>query len=105
MTVYGLWNGGASYSEGEIPNDLEEFRSMMEAVRAFEDRYNSNGSYMLDTYYVNRENKPVYFPTVSEDSTMKIYLYDPRESDDGNPNPDRIISFGPRMGVRVKAVR
>jgi hypothetical protein len=83
-----LWYGGASYGAC-IEDDLETFGSLAELRHAFARR-------LGDAYY----------PCVSDDTPDNggpegyVYLYDPRGVDD--PYPDRLISFGPRGGVRVE---
>lgn len=106
MIVYGLWHGGDSYSESDGFDSLEKFPSIEFAKWEFGERYDSNGQRTVEFFYVDPNKKDVstYVPAVNESATMKLWLTDPRESDDGNPYPDRIIEFGPRMHVRVRKV-
>ena len=86
-----LWHGGSSYEVGYIDEDTEEFPSLAAAKDAFAGRADT-----LETYY----------PCVSEDTpedggpSAQVFFADPREFAD--PYPDRVLSFGPRGGVRVE---
>lgn len=100
MEVYGMWWGGESYSEGDM-DSLEKFPSIEDAKYQFWLRYASNGKGPVLFDYVNRNRNYTFVPTVTESSTLKLYFYNPTNDDNG---PDRIISFGPRKGVRVEKV-
>jgi hypothetical protein len=98
MAVFALWHGGPSFSNGSIENgDLEKFRSIRDARTALAWRYESNGSMLCAFDYVDREPTKVYVPSVTTDSTMDVYMYDPREACD--PCPSLRLSFGPRGGI------
>lgn len=97
--VYGLWYGGSSYSAPEM-RDLEEFVSKRAATAVFHERANTSGGYTLNTYFTDRENTPVAFPAVGEDTEMQIFTYDPRVSVD--PYPSYLLKVGPKGGVRVE---
>ena len=98
MKVYGLWHGGhGSYSEPEH-SDLEVFSSLADAMAQLATRYHS-GRWNTFTYADGRTDT-ADTPAVSETSSMWIFLADPRASDDGDWYPDRVLSIGPRGGVR-----
>lgn len=97
--VYALWHGGSSYSLSSIENkDLECFGSIREAKSHLRWRYESNGHTPCTFGFVDREPTSVYVPSVTTDSTMDVYKYDPREVCD--PSPDFRLVFGPRGGIR-----
>jgi hypothetical protein len=96
-TVYALWHGGSSYSQGELDQDLEVFDSITAAKAEFETRYRS-GRYNTFTYADGRSNRDDT-PAVDESASMFVYLADPRG--DSDPYPDRLIEIGPRGGVKV----
>jgi hypothetical protein len=104
MTVYALWHGGSSYGWGD-ENDLERFDSIKAAGEALLARERNGGYYMHDFDYVNREPDAVMTPVV-EDSRMHVYLALDQDDDGrfllhGN-GPDRILSIGPRGGLRIE---
>lgn len=78
MSVYGIWWGGMNYSVPSVDGDVEIFDSIEAAAEECEKRYEVGHMYPLDTFYLDRENSPVRFPAVSDDSSMMIYLSDPR---------------------------
>lgn len=78
MSVYGTWWGGMNYSVPSIDGDVEIFDSIEAAAEECERRYEVGHMYRLDTFYLDRDNRPTYFPSVSDDSSMMIYLSDPR---------------------------
>lgn len=97
--IYVLWHGGPSYSHGSIENkDLESFRSIRDARSALMERYESNGSFLCKFDFVDRDADKVYVPSVTTDSTMDVYMYDPRDTAD--PYPDFRLMFGPRGGIK-----
>jgi hypothetical protein len=89
MECWMLWHGGSSYAHGYIPEDLEHFKSLTEAVSAFDRRADS-----WETFY------PCVERTEPEEGgpSAWIFLAEP----DGDPYPDRIIEFGPRGGIHVE---
>lgn len=96
MRVFGLWWGGSSYGQGHLDRDLEEFESVEHAKKVFYSR--RYGIHPQSTFYVERENSPVGFPAVDEDSVMWLYYRDPRGEHD--PYPDVRLTFGPRGGIK-----
>lgn len=98
MAVFAVWHGGSSYSVGDISAHLEKFASIAAAKRVFAERARTSGAFPLSTYFVNRENTPVRFPAVDENTSMDVYAYDPRETAD--PYPDFRLVLGPKGGVR-----
>lgn len=94
--VYGLWYGGASYSYGDM-DSLEVFDSITDAKWQLAERYHSNGKRPVDFKYADGREFSTYTPAVTESSTIQLFFYDPREDNNG---PDRVLYFGPRMGVR-----
>lgn len=102
MKVYGLWHGGYSYGPPCLDNDLEIFDSIAEAKHQFWLRWH-DGFYSKQKFVFARSiiiPQYAYTPTVDESATMWLYLYDPREVID--PYPDRIITIGPREGIRME---
>ena len=85
MKVWGMWHGGSSYAVGSVDEDTEEFSSLQAAKDALYDREKR-----FDPYY----------PCV-EDSEMQVFFSDPRGNSD--PYPDRILTIGPRGGVRAES--
>jgi hypothetical protein len=85
VKVYMIWQGGINYAVSDIA-DAEEFPSLAAAVAEFTHR--ASGT---DPYY----------PCV-EGSEGHIFHYDPRIASGGDHYPDRIITSGPRGGVRVE---
>src|SRR5688572_27353451 len=97
--VYALWHGGPSYSTSSIEDgDLESFPSIRAAKCALLDRYESGGSSTCEVRYVDKAHERTLFPSVTTDSTMDVFTYDPREVVD--PSPRFRLVFGPRLGVR-----
>lgn len=95
MRIYGMWHGGAGYSYGDMPNDIEAFTSLTHAKDVLREREDNSGRYELDTFYVHRDNSPVRMPAV-EGSSMDLY---------GNASggePYARLTFGPRGGVKVE---
>lgn len=84
MKVWMIWQGGPNYAVSDIA-DAEEFSTLYDAVFAY--RWRASG---IDPYY----------PCV-EGSEGHLFFYDPRLASGGDHYPDRIISKGPRGGVRV----
>jgi hypothetical protein len=98
--VFVLWSGGSSYGSPDM-DDLEVFGSLTAAKNAFADRYADGSSWVQDFPYVNRAPQCTYVPAVDRDAWMNVYLADPTNSDD--PYPDRLITFGPKGGVRSES--
>jgi len=91
MKCYGLFHGVGNYSTYITNRDIEEFNSIADAKHAFWVRAD------FDSYY----------PCVDMTMEMQISFEDPRT--DGSDidfiefgYPDRIISLGPRGGVKVE---
>ncbi len=97
MTVYGLWHGGASYAPSGLEH-LERFGSIAEAKRELGEREGSRGPHHFD--FVNREPEATETPCV-EGSSMWLFFALPEGPD---PYPDRILTIGPREGVRMENV-
>lgn len=99
MIVYALWDGGAGYSSPAIPDHVERFDSLADAKDAFYARH--MGAVIRCPFaYVNREPISVYTPLTDASARMQVFFYDP--TDERDPYPDRIITFGPRGGIRVE---
>lgn len=92
MIVYGLWNGGANYSDGTAPQDMERFRGVAHASYVLRQRERNGGHVYLPTYYVLRENATVLFPCV-QGSSMDLY------PDPEGGEPWARLTIGPRGGV------
>lgn len=92
---YGIWHGGYSYAMGEH-DDIEEFDSIADAKRTFESRC-YNGLFAKQEFrYVHRPHESLYCPAVDA-SECRIFLY----TDPDGGLPEKIISYGPRGGVKV----
>lgn len=97
-----MWHGGASYSAPSIPDDVEIFPSLADAVAEFDNRAAGRALYHYadgrtddtETDAVSRK------PAENGGPTMTVWHYDPREERD--PYPDRVIEFGPKGGILVK---
>ena len=87
MKVYGIWYGGSSYVVPSIYNedDIEEFDSLEDAKGTLYSRHNGCGGYT---------------PCVTDESEIHLWRENPYET--GQEYPDKIISFGPRGGIRVE---
>ena len=106
MKVFALWHGGSSYSVGGLEY-LEKFDSLAAAKEEFYERYHYSRGYFQyaeETEYITSGSTGT--PTVSESASMEIFLGDLEEIHGGRANgdlyPDRVISFGPQMGVRIE---
>ena len=103
MKVFALWHGGSSYSVGGLEY-LEKFDSLAAAKEEFYERYHYSRGYFQyaeETEYITSESTST--PTVSESASMWIFLGDIEDiGRDGDLYPDRVISFGPQMGVRIE---
>jgi len=86
MQVYAIFHGGRSYSTYWTARDVEQFDSLREARSVFEARAD------FDPYY----------PCTDEGAEMWLFFYNPVEEGSliSDPYPDRILSLGPRGGVR-----
>ena len=93
MKVWATFHGGYNYGESWIPflvKDVEEFDSLQSAK---------------DTFWRRCDFDP-YYPCTDESAEMQVFLANPINEDD-QPNdyfadvyPDRIITVGPRGGIR-----
>lgn len=93
MTVYGLWCGGSSYSNGDPSKDMEVFNSITHAGRVLRHRETHNsGRYPLDTFYVHREREPVCMPAV-HGSSMQLF------ADADGREPIMKLKIGPMGGL------
>jgi hypothetical protein len=89
--IFGLWNGGSSYADGYLDNDLERFESI-DTARAALDSRAINGHWCLQDFdYVNRPAERALCPTV-EGSYMDLYFADP--TGDTDPVPDMRLKQG-----------
>jgi len=97
MKVFALWHGGSSYSQGSLEKYLETFDSLKAVKEELRDRYDGKA---YQTWASGQTPNWCYTPTVSDNSSFWVWIEDPRDMDD--PYPDRIVSFGPKMGVRIE---
>ncbi|GAA2653585.1 hypothetical protein [Nonomuraea recticatena] len=96
MRVYGLWFGGASYTNPD-DSDLEEFASITDAREKLLDRY-WRGCWQRSRFnFVARTPTDTLTPGVALSS--EILLYRSRDSLDC---PGWRLSFGPRGGARLE---
>jgi hypothetical protein len=83
-----LFHGGHSYSASSVHDDTPEFFDTLEAAKwAFESR----------TVGFDRR-----YPCTDETAEAWLFAADPRKT--GCEYPDRIITLGPRNGVRLERV-
>lgn len=87
MQVYAVFSGGVNYSTGSVYNaeDVEVFASLKSAG---------------DTLWSRRAGRDSYYPNVDDTAQMSVYFADPRPT--GQEYPDRVITVGPRGGIRVE---
>ncbi len=93
MKVTMLWHGGASYS-APYPDDAEDFNSLREAAEEFDRRSSS-----LETFYPCVEREPA-----EEGGPEAWIMFCGADELGADVYPDRLISFGPRGGVRIERV-
>jgi hypothetical protein len=87
MHVWMLWRGGVNYAAPEI-SDAEPFASLRAAATEFARR----------TEYESR-----YYPgAYPEPSGPSAWIMFGDERPGGDVCPDRVLSFGPRGGVRIR---
>ena len=104
MKVFALWHGGSSYGVGGLEY-LEKFDSLADAKEEFYERYHYSRGYFQ---YAEESDDAgpsgsIGTPCVSESASMEIFLGDIEDiGRDGDLYPDRVISFGPQMGVRTE---
>ena len=96
--IYALWNGGPSYAPSDM-NTLETFASVREAKDALLSRERRGYCWPQEFKFADGETHNNFTPCV-QDSSMDLYLYDPREVID--PYPDRRLTIGPHGGVRTE---
>ena len=114
MKVFALWHGGSSYSVGGLES-LEKFDSLADAKEEFYRRYewgSGDFQYVDETEYIT--SGPIGTPCVERTETdpetgdrwgteMWVFLGDIEDiGRDGDLYTDRIIFFGPQMGVRIE---
>lgn len=84
MKVYMMWHGGANYALPTV-DDAEEFSSLQAAKESF----------------WSRADRDPFYPCV-ENPEAWILFSDPRENASGDVYPDRVMTLGPRGGVRIE---
>jgi hypothetical protein len=103
--IYALWHGGASYSPGSVydfgpdePSDVETFDSIADAGRALTSRA-ERGYWERQTFrYADGRTEHTLTPAADAGPSMTLWHHDPRG--DSDPYPDRILTIGPRGGIR-----
>lgn len=103
IKVYGYWWGGHSYANDESDEHLEVFDSINAAMRALRNRHDYGYSWSQTFNYADGRTEYHLCPTVGDESTIELYLYDPRGVTIGGP--DYKLYFGPRGAVRKDRVR
>lgn len=88
--VWFLWHGGASYAAPDASRreDCEAFASLREALADFAAR--PGASFYPDCNRV---------PPDDGGPSAHLFFADPYK--DSDPYPDRVLSFGPRGGLRM----
>jgi hypothetical protein len=84
MRYFGLWHGGVNYAAPD-DSDLIRFDSLREAGRFLQDR---------------EDNRDGRTPCV-ESSELHLYASRRRAEVCTENGPDRVITMGPRGGVRI----
>lgn len=83
-----------------LPDDLETFPSLRAASEALGDRARF-GHWSTQTFtYADGRTEHSLTPCADEGPEMVVYLRDPR--DERDPYPDRVITIGPRGGLRIE---
>lgn len=102
--IYALWHGGNGYTHGDIVGDLETFGGLAAARDALRERLERGDTWKMRFEYVNRDAGDVYTPCVSDDCGMWVWFAaDVIEGVTYVPEyPDRVLSIGPRGGVRME---
>ena len=90
MIVWMLWSGGVNYSS-PYPDQAERFSSLHAAVWEFSRRTEHESSYYPGAY-------PEPVDAGGPSATITFGPQPPG----GDFYPDRVLSFGPRGGVRVQ---
>ena len=85
--VWAMWHGGYSYAVPEL-SDAEPFDSLAHATRVFAARL---------------ANDDRFTPCVDRSSTMHVFTGGHPETY-RDPYPDRVLSVGPRGGIRSERV-
>ncbi len=100
MKVYGLWYGGPNYT-GSSYKHLEVFDSIEDLKTEFYDRfYLSTGYFQYDA--VNEDNPSGCTGTPCVSKEQEIWVWFEKPEDNGDLYPDKILSFGPKMGIRLE---
>jgi hypothetical protein len=86
MKVFTLFEPPGNYGPA-YPEHAEQFPSLEAAGYALRDRVSG---------------REYSFPCVDSDARLSVFFSDPRLSEDGDIYPDRIITIGPRGGIRVE---
>jgi len=97
-TVFALWHGGSSYS-GDGMESLETFPSIAAAGDALRQRALLGHHYPQHFEYVNKPAEDALTPNADEGPSMTLYLGDD-PTDVRDPYPDRLLTIGPRGGLR-----
>ncbi len=100
MTIFGVWHGGANYGVGDLNESVEIFDSLRAARAALSDRERLRAHWLHTFTYADGRVERVETPCV-ENSSMTIWFADPRNNPD--PYPDRLLTVGPRGGIRMEA--
>jgi hypothetical protein len=102
--IWALWNGGSGYGPSDLVSDLESFASLEDARQALRSRRDYGYGFRQSFEFVNRDPESVFTPCVEDDSSMWVWFgADVVDGVTYVPEyPDRVVSFGPRGGVRVE---
>lgn len=99
-TVYGVWDGGASYAPSDWTADREEFVSITAAKAALQGRYEDGGWQPQGFLFVDGTRRYVtsLCPAVEAEGT-RIILFTSVEATE----PIAVLTIGPRGGIRQDA--
>lgn len=76
---------GSSYSQSEVPRDVERYDTLDKAIGAADDRHNVGHWQPQDFAYANREPDRALTPNVDGD-LLDVYLADPSDEMDYVPD-------------------
>ena len=101
MKVYGLWYGGANYT-GSSYKYLEVFDSIEYLKEEFYDRYHCSKGYFQYAAESDDTGPSGGTGTPCVTKEQEIWVWFEKPEDNGDLYPDKILSFGPKMGIRLE---
>ena len=92
--IYGVWDGGLSYADGQYPDDLERFASIEAAGEALKSRATFGHYHEQRFDYVNKPASSALTPNADDEPRM--WLYRTPQSEEAFA----LLEIGPRGGVQ-----